>query len=72
MSHSAITEVDKHYTTAELAERLGVKENTLRVWSNRGTAPKATRINGAVRYAASDVNAWLEQQNKHKEEKAGK
>lgn len=55
--------VERYYSTKELAEQLGINENTLHVWRSRGKAPQATRINGSIRYAASAVNEWIAAQN---------
>lgn len=56
-------EVEQYYSTAELAEQLGVKPATLAQWRHRGKAPQATRLNGVVRYSASAVNEWIAAQN---------
>lgn len=55
--------VERYYSTKELAEQLGINENTLHVWRSRGKAPQATRLNGVVRYSASAVNEWIAAQN---------
>lgn len=50
-------------TTDELAEWVNVASWTVRDWRRRQVGPKATKIGGAVRYARSDVEAWIAQTN---------
>lgn len=52
--------------TQALAERLGVKVNTVRIWEMKGRAPKSFRPGGGrlVRYRLSDVIEW---ENAHAE-----
>jgi predicted site-specific integrase-resolvase len=47
-----------YLTTDDLAERYGVSAATIRDWRLRGNGPVATKLNGAVRFAAEDVLAW--------------
>lgn len=58
-----VATLDRYYSTKELAERLGVKAETLAQWRHRGQGPQPTRLNGAIRYAAAAVNTWIAQQN---------
>jgi excisionase family DNA binding protein len=46
-------------TTAEAAERLQLKEGTLREHTRRGLVPHV-RLGRLVRYDAADLVAWLE------------
>ena len=55
--------VERYYSTKELAALLGTTPGTLQQWKRRDKAPQATKINGAVRFAASAVNEWIAQQN---------
>ncbi len=52
--------LEKYMTTAETAEILNLKEHTLRVWRTTGKGPRFVRIEGAVRYRPSDVQAYLD------------
>jgi len=50
-------------TTDEVAERVNVPVSTLRYWRFMGQGPKSFTLGQrAVRYRASDVDAWLESQ----------
>lgn len=44
----------------EVAEYLGVKPGTLRVWAHRRSGPPYIQVEGRRRYRWSDVEAWLE------------
>jgi excisionase family DNA binding protein len=48
----------------ELAAYLGVPVSTLYVWRQRGEGPPGFKVGKRVRYRASDVVAWLEQQRR--------
>lgn len=43
---------------ADLAARYGVPERTVRGWRSRGTAPKAHKLGGHVRFRLDDVERW--------------
>lgn len=47
-------------TSAELAEYLNVKPQTLRNWVHLKKGPPFVMVEGARRYDWADVNAWLE------------
>ena len=59
MARTARTGWDELLTQAELASLLRVHPSTLRRWAQSGDSPRETRIGGLVRYAESDVHAWL-------------
>ena len=51
-------------TGAQVAEMLGLQEQTLRAWRVRGSGPAYVRYGsykGRVRYRLEDIEAWLEQ-----------
>jgi len=50
-------------TPKELADELRVSVRTLRGWRDRGRGPRATRVEGAIRYRRSDVDRWLAERN---------
>lgn len=43
----------------ELAEKLHVSVGTLRTWRIDGSGPRFYRIGQQIRYAPSEVRAWL-------------
>lgn len=45
-----------------LAEYLGVTDNTIYGWNSKGTGPRYLRVGKHVRYAAADVQRWLDGQ----------
>jgi excisionase family DNA binding protein len=47
-------------TESQAAERLGVRERTLREWRAKGISPKWLRMGRFVHYRAEDVSAWIE------------
>ena len=44
----------------EAADYLNVKPQTMAVWRCNGNGPKFVKLNRAVRYRLSDIEAWLE------------
>lgn len=48
-------------STEELAEFLGVPEQSVRKWRYLGTGPRGVKVGRHVRYRMSDVLAYLEQ-----------
>jgi excisionase family DNA binding protein len=55
-----ITNTEPYVRLAEVAERLGVKYETVLDWTKRADFP-TLRLPGALRVRASDVGVWLEQ-----------
>jgi len=55
--------MEKLLTVKELADYLGISENAISNRVRRGTAPRYVRLGGgrAIRFRASDVEAWLAQ-----------
>ncbi len=47
-------------TVPEVADWLGISPHTLRYWRHVHRGPRSLSVGGAVRYRASDVEAWLE------------
>ncbi len=45
-----------------LSEYLGVPKPALTTWRSRGTGPPYVKVGRLVRYRASDVEAWLQEQ----------
>lgn len=48
------------FTSADLAEYLGVPLRTVQDWRSAGTGPRGVRLGKYVRFRASDVAQWLE------------
>jgi excisionase family DNA binding protein len=56
-----MTRTDRMMTTAEAAEYLGVRPQTLSVWrSNKRYPIPFIKVGQGVRYRKSDLDAWLE------------
>lgn len=51
-------------TRAEVAEYLGVPPTTLTQWAHRDKGPAYVRIGRHARYRWSDVEKWLDQQQR--------
>jgi excisionase family DNA binding protein len=51
--------IERHYTTRELAERLGVHPETIRREAMRGRL-RSVRVGSERRYPESAVREWLE------------
>lgn len=49
-------------TLDQLADYLQVPARTVYAWNTKGVGPKRIRVGREVRYRASDVEAWLKQQ----------
>ena len=53
---------EEFMTTSQLADLIGVQNQTARAWRHRGEGPSYIRIggkHGRVLYRRSDVEAWL-------------
>lgn len=54
---------DQYMTTTELAKRLRMRPQTIRLWRMRGCGPKYHRLgeapSGRVVYSDRDVEEWL-------------
>lgn len=48
------------FTTDELAAYLKVPAPTVRMWRHNGTGPKGVRLGRHVRYRRSDVDRWID------------
>ncbi|CAH0274555.1 hypothetical protein SRABI83_03743 [Arthrobacter sp. Bi83] len=51
-------------TAAELGTKLHKTAPALAQWRYKGIGPKFVKIGGGVRYRASDVEAWLDEQTR--------
>lgn len=49
-------------TTAEVAEYLKVRPNTMDHWASQGRGPSYSKIEGSRRYDWTDVRAWVDAQ----------
>ncbi len=56
---------------AEVARRLHLTVDTLRAWRCRGGGPVYIRCGKAVRYAPSDLRAWLDARRRRSTSEAG-
>ena len=54
--------VEQLITMEQAAERCGVSLATMRKWRQRGIGPLSFRVGGQVRYDASELSAWLQDQ----------
>jgi predicted site-specific integrase-resolvase len=52
--------MEKLATPAEVAEVLGVKPDTLRIWSYKGKGPVCVMVGDRRMYDWADVRAWVE------------
>lgn len=50
----------KLLNTAEAAERLGIKKNTLEIWRLQGKGPVYRKIGKLVRYVENDVATFID------------
>ena len=50
-------------TEVELAARLNVSRSYLRKMRSEGVGPKYYKLGVAIRYSATDADAWLEAQS---------
>ena len=59
---SALSELDPLVSVDELAEYLGVPIRTIYDWRQTGHGPRGIRIGRHLKFAVSDVTAWLDTQ----------
>lgn len=50
--------------SAELGQRLGKSTAALANWRYLGLGPRFVKVGKAVRYRASDVESWLDEQTR--------
>ncbi|WFE71219.1 helix-turn-helix domain-containing protein [Halomonas sp. M1] len=55
----------KLLNTAEAANLLGLKKNTLEIWRWRGCGPAYKKIGNSVRYSDSDLLDYIESQTRN-------
>lgn len=53
--------IERYLTAREVAAALGVKPATLYLWAHEGRGPRARRIGRELRWALSDLLAWLDE-----------
>jgi len=46
-------------TSAEVAQLLSIRQNTLEIWRTKGMGPAYRKVGRAVRYVEADVLEWL-------------
>ena len=56
---------EKLLTISEAAERLGVHQNTLRSWADKGMVPVVKLPSGYRRFRPSDIERELQRQERH-------
>lgn len=57
-SGSAIPTDAVWITRAQLADRIGYSEKTLRNWASEGRGPKFGKFGNRVRYRLKDIEEW--------------
>ena len=57
--------IPKLITSSQLAERLGLKSQTLSKWRTKGSGPDFVRLHGDIYYEEAVVQKWLDS-NRHK------
>ena len=62
-THSTLSGLEPLLSIEELAEYLDVPVTTIRDWRTDGKGPCAIKVGGRVRFATSDVLAWLLRQH---------
>jgi len=59
ISSRQVVGLEDMLTTRQLAEVLAVSSRTLDNWRSASRGPAYFRIEGAIRYRMSDVEAWI-------------
>ena len=59
------------WSPKDTSELLGVSTGTLRSWRERGDGPRWLRVGKLIKYAPSDVEAWLVESNDHRDDLDG-
>lgn len=62
ISPSPAATIERHLSTQELADRVGVPLSTIYNWRACHKGPRAMRVGKYVRYRLEDVLAWEESQ----------
>ena len=58
-----LTAGEQLFNTAQVADLLGIQQQTVRLWRHLGKGPRYVRLGGRygrVLYRVSDVDRWLE------------
>lgn len=63
MSESQFAVLKAFLSVDELAAYLGVAPKTIYDWKYKGVGPRVTKVGRALRYRATDVEAWLDSQS---------
>ena len=53
------TQIESLLNERQLSKLIGVSVGTLRFWRGAGKGPRFRKVGQLVRYAPSDVQAWL-------------
>lgn len=59
------------WSPRDVAELIGVSTGTLRSWRERGDGPQWLRVGKLIKYAPSDVEAWVASSNDHRDDLGG-
>lgn len=57
-----LSDLEPLLSIEELADYLNIPVSTIRDWRTDGKGPRAIRLGGRLRFAVSDVQAWLGEQ----------
>lgn len=57
--------MDKLLTIDEVAEACRVTPETVRYWRKQNIGPKGFRVGRAIRYAESDLQAWIDERREN-------
>ena len=60
---------ESNLTTADVATRFGVKEQTVRRWRHKGTGPAFHKIGGRVIYVKADIDRYWDENRVPKDPK---